>query len=285
MKILPVLLTAVLLSAPLTAQLLPAQQEKKNPSFFTKSEPFFDLSKKLDEYAQKARPVNEFHSKLNAAIKGNFYGFASNLPQDKTLPLRLNDIFTKNKIAAQFKIATYKQMDIYAMDKRSGSLYTYTYRPLIGECAALTYIICKDFSNYYNADFNGWKIVRVFEIEAKPKAKAVLLNAQGKEKFSKNGNEYPAWDYHRAAMLALQKGDDFTLIILDNFLADTPLQLKDWLAKFDLKSTQFKPIVFSPSEAIEAEIKSIDAKEAQLVRQNKPLRIGGDTYNPHIIRK
>lgn len=153
----------------------------------------------------------------------------------------------------------------------SSSAINYTYRPLSQECAACSYSFCKHVCKFTQDRYSLYKLLRVYEVYAKP-SNGFLKNAKGKpDFFSPQGDKYPAWDYHAAALLVFEVEDGLSFTVVDTFLSKEPISYDNWLAFFDKTDTYFTITPFIRRENVEKTFMPTDKLPAY--------------YKPHPVRK
>ncbi len=151
------------------------------------------------------------------------------------------------------------------------SAKSYTYRPLSQECAACSYSFCKHICNATQNRYSLYKLLRVYEIYAKP-SNGLLKNAKGQtDFFSPQGKKYPAWDYHAATLLVFEEENALSFTVVDTLLSEEPISYENWLAFFDKKETFFTITPFIRREKVEKTFVATDKLPS--------------SYKPHPVRK
>ena len=148
---------------------------------------------------------------------------------------------------------------------------TYTYRPLSEECAACSYSFCKDICTATENKYAAYKLIRVYELLAKPRA-GFLKDKNGKDRFvSSYGKSFPQWDYHVASLLVFAEKEGPVFVVVDTILEKEPVSYEHWLSLFDKSNTYF---------SIKPFIRSKDSESKIMKTSDMPR-----SYKPHDIRK
>ncbi len=150
------------------------------------------------------------------------------------------------------------------------SAKSYTYRPLSQECAACSYSFCKHICDATQSGYSLYKLLRVYEIYAKPST-GLLKNAKGRrEFFSPQGEKYPSWDYHAAVLLVFEEESALSFTVVDTLLSEEPVSYENWLAFFDRADTFFTITPF---------IRRASVEKTFLPTEEIP-----SSYQPHPVR-
>lgn len=148
---------------------------------------------------------------------------------------------------------------------------TYSYRPLSEECAACSYSFCKDICAAAENKYSVYKLIRVYELLAKPRS-GFLKDKNGKDRFTSSyGKTFPQWDYHVASLLVFAENDGPAFVVVDTILEKEPVSYEHWLSLFDKTNTYF---------SIKPFIRSKDS-ESKIMKTSEMPR----SYKPHVIRK
>lgn len=148
---------------------------------------------------------------------------------------------------------------------------TYSYRPLSEECAACSYSFCKDICAAAENKYAVYKLIRVYELLAKPRS-GFLKDKNGKDRFTSSyGKNFPQWDYHVASLLVFAENDGPAFVVVDTILEKEPVSYEHWLSLFDKTNTYF---------SIKPFIRSKDS-ESKIMKTSEMPR----SYKPHVIRK
>lgn len=201
----------------------------------------------------------------------------------------------KKEIADSFQncmtggsVCTYERVDMMnMMDRKRGTAKKeYYYRPTEAECDASSYMFCKGICKNTKKQYDGWQIKGVWRLRAKPiHAGDTLSSADGTFFVSASGEKYPAWDYHVASVLSLQKGEEQILLVEDPFLFEEPVPLSVWAGKFHRAKTIFFLTPFQRKETIEKQLFEVTPDQRDKIQKQQPIFVDGKEYLPAPVRK
>ncbi len=170
------------------------------------------------------------------------------------------------------------------LDKTAGrynsSSKQYLYRPATDECAACTYDSCRKICRAVVGRKNtrSTSTLRLYEITMRSQKGEYLVSADGKNNFvSPDGQKYPKWQYHAAALAVIRRGGQFVPVVIDKFLFTEPVEFSTWLKKFDSKTTVMYLKPFRLREADEKRLVRPDSRKGKNIVKN------GRTYTPYPI--
>ena len=170
------------------------------------------------------------------------------------------------------------------LDKTAGrynsSSKQYLYRPATDECAACTYDSCRKICRAVVGRKNtrSTSTLRLYEITMRSQKGEYLVSADGKNNFvSPDGQKYPKWQYHAAALAVIRRGGQFVPVVIDKFLFTEPVEFSAWLKKFDSKTTVMYLKPFRLREADEKRLVRPDSRKGKNIVKN------GRTYTPYLI--
>uniref|UniRef100_UPI003D11BA20 protein-glutamine glutaminase family protein n=1 Tax=Candidatus Avelusimicrobium fimicolum TaxID=3416216 RepID=UPI003D11BA20 len=170
------------------------------------------------------------------------------------------------------------------LDKTAGrynsSSKQYLYRPATDECAACTYDSCRKICRAVVGRKNtrSTSTLRLYEITMRSQKGEYLVSADGKNNFvSPDGQKYPKWQYHAAALAVIRRGGQFVPVVIDKFLFTEPVEFSAWLKKFDSKTTVMYLKPFRLREADEKRLVRPDSRKGKNIVKN------GRTYTPYPI--
>lgn len=191
----------------------------------------------------------------------------------------------QQEIARKVVLYQVNKADLSAADKMTArgnnrSLREYLYRPAAKECAASAYVtgscLCEQLAAH-SSTAKG--ISRVYQLHMRPQGGGVLQAAGGKGFYAPSGTKYPEWYYHEAVLIIVNRGREYTPVVLDKFLFDNPVELEDWLALFDQRRTVLYATPFQRWEDTEERLVCPDRKTPQGIVKE------GRTYHPYPVEE
>ena len=210
---------------------------------------FFATQKKLPAYpaqsAQTDQQERAFLRALAASADANGRaGYFWAAPRWKnTLSAQdkkwLGQILHTGQAEASQKVVLYKtpKADLSALDKTSGRYsgggMEYLYRPADKECDACSYVVARALREQMRKQKNvNWGHLRLYRLTARPLKGGTLQPARGSRFARPKGGFYPAWDYHAAVLVIMNRDGRYTPAVLDTFLSAEPMAFSAWLAQF-----------------------------------------------------
>lgn len=155
------------------------------------------------------------------------------------------------------------------------------YRPARGECDACAYTFYNLACRHTATAYDGWKVATLYRVYARPKNGARFVqSASGTTFLSPDGELYPEWDYHAAAVLALYKNRQWTLAVQDPLLFTDPVPLAVWGKVFSANKTRFELMPFRRIEEVEQAFVTLPNSQMDNLRQYKPVIVNGVRYEP-----
>lgn len=257
---------------------------------------FFSVHKKFPAYPAKSAQTDHqeqaFLHALEASADANGragYFWAS--PRWKnTLSAQdkkwLSQILHTGKAEASRNIVLYKtpKADLSALDKTSGRYsgggMEYLYRPADQECDACSYVVGRALREQMRKQKNvNWGHLRLYRLTARPIKGSFLQPARGNRFSRPEGGFYPAWHYHAAILVIMNRDGRYTPAVLDTFLSAEPMAFSAWLARFKAADTRLTATPFKRLEEVEDSITRPDKKEGQNCIKD------GCTYKPYPVYK
>lgn len=198
----------------------------------------------------------------------------------------LSQILHTGKAEASRNIVLYKtpKADLSALDKTSGRYsgggMEYLYRPADQECDACSYVVGRALREQMRKQKNvNWGHLRLYRLTARPIKGSFLQPARGNRFARPEGGFYPAWHYHAAILVIMNRDGRYTPAVLDTFLSAEPMAFSAWLARFKAADTRLTATPFKRLEEVEDSITRPDKKEGQNCIKD------GCTYKPYPVYK
>lgn len=227
----------------------------------------------------------------NSAVKGKRAGYrAADVPAGNPAPQavseRLARLMRSSERQSERLVTLHRQVDVAAaVDQKNRVHKQDFYRSVRAECAACSYVFCRNVCTGLNEDYAGWKVERVYKIAAVPLNGKHVLPSEGTRFASASGAAYPAWMYHEAAVTVLSKGGETVWLAADSFLFETPVPLAQWARSFDAGQTAFYLYPFRRQEKIEKGFKSVPQEQLLQIRQSRPVRVNNRDYKPLPVNR
>lgn len=283
-----------MLNTPFDARSASGIYEKHKKEIKNQLARFFATPKKLPAYpaqsAQTDQQERAFLRALAASADANGRaGYFWAAPRWKnTLSAQdkkwLGQILHTGQAEASQKVVLYKtpKADLSALDKTSGRYsgggMEYLYRPADKECDACSYVVARALREQMRKQKNvNWGHLRLYRLTARPLKGGTLQPARGSRFARPEGGFYPAWDYHAAVLVIMNRDGRYTPAVLDTFLSAEPMAFSAWLAQFKAANTRLTATPFKRLEEIEAAITRPDKKEGPNCIKN------GCTYKPYPV--
>lgn len=184
-------------------------------------------------------------------------------------------------------VCTYERTDMLdLLDRKRGSVpKEHFYRPVRSECDACSYAGCRSACQAARRDYAGWKMAALHRIYAWPSAGKFVRSREKREFFSPQGERYPDWDYHAAALVTLYKDKQRISLVQDPFLFEEPVSLETWADRFDAASTVFYARPFRRLAGTEKQFVRISPDQLDNLRQGKTVTVNGVSYKPAPVRQ
>lgn len=227
----------------------------------------------------------------NSAVKGKRAGYRAGFssaanPAPQEVAVRLAGLMRASERQSERLVTLHRQVDVAAaVDQKNRMHKQDFYRSVRAECAACSYVFCRNLCAGLEEDYQGWKVERIYKIAAVALKGRQVRAAGGKAFESPDGSPYPAWMYHEAAVTVLSKGGETVWLAADSFLFENPVPLAQWAQAFDGGETAFYLYPFRRQERIEKGLKPVSEEQLLHVQRVRPVRVDGRQYKPLPVNR